>query len=107
MARPLDLNPDRLFPIDPTTRAIARTLYAEIAALPIADLALDKCVMLIWTTVPWLEKTLRLIKGWGFEYKSCACWDKVDISLGYWWQNQHEILIAATRGDPVIPENGS
>lgn len=79
----------------------------EIAALPIADLALDKCVMLIWTTVPWLEKTLRLIKGWGFEYKSCACWDKVDIGLGYWWQNQHEILIAATRGDPVIPENGS
>jgi N6-adenosine-specific RNA methylase IME4 len=79
----------------------------EIAALPIADLALDKCVMLIWTTVPWLEKTLRLIKGWGFDYKSCAVWDKVDIGLGYWWQNQHEILIAATRGDPVIPENGS
>lgn len=79
----------------------------EIAALPIPDLALDKCVMLIWTTVPWLEKTLRLIKAWGFEYKSCACWDKVDIGLGYWWQNQHEILIAATRGDPVIPENGS
>ncbi|MCS3725468.1 Spo0J and IME4 domain-containing protein [Bradyrhizobium betae] len=79
----------------------------EISALPIADLALDKCVMLIWTTVPWLEKTLRLIKGWGFEYKSCAVWDKVDIGLGYWWQNQHEILISASRGDPVTPENGS
>lgn len=37
MARPLDLNPDRLFPSDPTTRAIARTLYAEIAALPIVS----------------------------------------------------------------------
>jgi N6-adenosine-specific RNA methylase IME4 len=79
----------------------------EIAALPISDLALDKAVLLIWTTVPWLAKTLRLIEGWGFEYKSCACWDKETIGLGFWWQNQHELLIAASRGSPVIPENGS
>jgi N6-adenosine-specific RNA methylase IME4 len=79
----------------------------EIAALPVNELALDKAVLLIWTTVPWLHKTLRLIEGWGFEYKSCACWDKETIGLGFWWQNQHEILIAATRGNPVIPENGS
>jgi N6-adenosine-specific RNA methylase IME4 len=79
----------------------------EIAALPISDLALDKAVLLIWTTVPWLHKTLRLIEGWGFEYKSCACWDKDTIGLGFWWQNQHELLIAASRGNPVIPENGS
>ena len=37
MTRPLDLNPDRLFPSDPATRAIARTLYAEIADLPIVS----------------------------------------------------------------------
>ncbi|MBC7491429.1 MAG: glucuronate isomerase, partial [Novosphingobium sp.] len=35
MTRPLRLHPDRLFPADPTTRAIARTLYAEVAHLPI------------------------------------------------------------------------
>lgn len=29
------LDPDRLFPVDPSTRAIARSLYAEIASLPI------------------------------------------------------------------------
>ena len=29
------LHPDRLFPADPDTRAIARRLYAEIRALPI------------------------------------------------------------------------
>lgn len=35
--RPLALDPDRLFPADPTTRGIARTLYKEIAALPIVS----------------------------------------------------------------------
>ncbi|HVF94571.1 MAG TPA: glucuronate isomerase [Sphingomonas sp.] len=35
--RPLTLHPDRLFPADPTTRSIARALYAEVAALPIVS----------------------------------------------------------------------
>jgi glucuronate isomerase len=35
MTRPLQLHPDRLFPADPTTRAIARALYAQVAHLPI------------------------------------------------------------------------
>ncbi len=37
MTRPLQLHPDRLFPADPTTRDIARTLYAEVADLPIVS----------------------------------------------------------------------
>jgi glucuronate isomerase len=35
MARPLKLDPDRLFPADARTRSIARSLYAEVAGLPI------------------------------------------------------------------------
>jgi glucuronate isomerase len=35
MARLLKLNPDRLFPAEPTMRGIARRLYGEVAALPI------------------------------------------------------------------------
>jgi glucuronate isomerase len=37
MTRSLELHPDRLFPADPTTRGIARMLYAEIADLPIVS----------------------------------------------------------------------
>ena len=37
MARALRLDPDRLFPADPTTRSIARTLYAGVADLPIVS----------------------------------------------------------------------
>jgi glucuronate isomerase len=35
MPRPLTLHPDRLLPTEPTERAIARRLYAEVAGLPI------------------------------------------------------------------------
>jgi len=37
MAQPLVLNEDRLFPLDPTARDIARRLYAEIKNLPIVS----------------------------------------------------------------------
>jgi len=37
LARPLSLHEDRLFPADPTTRAIARELYAEVKGLPIVS----------------------------------------------------------------------
>jgi len=35
MPTPLVLHPDRLFPADPATRAIARELYQDVASLPI------------------------------------------------------------------------
>src|SRR3954471_18199714 len=37
MPRPLKLDPDRLLPADPATRAVARALYAEVAGLPIVS----------------------------------------------------------------------
>ena len=37
MARALQLDPDRLFPADPATRALARSLYDAVAALPIVS----------------------------------------------------------------------
>jgi glucuronate isomerase len=35
MAKPLNLNDDRLLPVEPAVRAIARSLYAEVRGLPI------------------------------------------------------------------------
>jgi len=35
MARPLALDDDRLFPVEPSVRALARELYGEVASLPI------------------------------------------------------------------------
>ena len=35
--KPIDLHPDRLFPADPSTRALARALYATVEHLPIVS----------------------------------------------------------------------
>src|SRR5215471_12180879 len=35
MSQRLELNPDRLFPVEPSVRAIARRLYEAVRALPI------------------------------------------------------------------------
>src|SRR4051812_506297 len=37
MPRPLKLDPDRLLPAEPSTRAVARDLYAAVAGLPIVS----------------------------------------------------------------------
>src|ERR1700677_64711 len=37
MIRPLILHPDRLFPVDPGSRGVARRLYEHIRALPIVS----------------------------------------------------------------------
>src|SRR3954464_7900842 len=37
MPRPLKLDPDRLLPAEPSTRAVARDLYSSVAGLPIVS----------------------------------------------------------------------
>ncbi len=76
----------------------------ELAALPVSDLALDDAVLFIWTTVPWLRKTIRLLEGWGFEYVSEFVWDKQTLGLGFWNRNVHETLLVATRGKMPAPD---
>jgi len=76
----------------------------ELAALPVSDLALSDAVLFIWTTVPWLRKTIRLLEGWGFEYVSEFVWDKQTLGLGFWNRNVHETLLVATRGKMPAPD---
>ncbi len=75
----------------------------ELAKLPIGELATPDAVLFIWTTVPWLRKTIRLIEGYGFEYVSEFIWDKRVAGLGFWNRNRHETLLIATRGDMPAP----
>jgi N6-adenosine-specific RNA methylase IME4 len=76
----------------------------ELAKLPVGELATDDAVLFIWTTVPWLVKTLRLIEAYGFTYVSEFCWDKQHQGTGFWNRNQHEPLLIATRGKMVAPD---
>jgi len=76
----------------------------DIAKLPVSDLATDDAVLFIWTTVPWLRKTMNLIETWGFAYVSEFVWDKRIAGTGFWNRNRHESLLIATRGKMPAPD---
>jgi N6-adenosine-specific RNA methylase IME4 len=68
--------------------------------------AAENCVLYPWSPVAQLANAVRLIEGWGFEYKSAHIWTKPDIALGYWGRENAELLLIATRGDVPAPALG-
>lgn len=78
----------------------------EICALPVADLATPAAVLFLWATAPKLEEAMQVIRAWGFTYRTNAVWDKEKLGMGYWWRQQHELLLTATRGDMPAPPPG-
>lgn len=71
---------------------------AEIAAMPVREIAAPRALLLLWITVPHEHRANEVIEAWGFRAKSRLVWDKRRIGTGYWARNQHEPLIVATRG---------
>jgi N6-adenosine-specific RNA methylase IME4 len=78
-----------------------------ICARPVQDIAADDCVLFLWATVPMLPDALRVMAAWGFEYKSHAIWLKDKVGTGYWFRNQHELLLVGTRGNVPAPAMGT
>jgi len=62
------------------------------------------CVLLLWCTQPKYEEGIKVINAWGFTIKSMAIWVKDKIGLGYYFRNQHEFILLATKGKPIIPK---
>ena len=67
--------------------------------------AAKNCLLLLWATAPKLEWAIELIKTWGFEFKTCAVWNKDNFGMGYWFRISHELLLVATKGQFSPPEN--
>jgi N6-adenosine-specific RNA methylase IME4 len=65
----------------------------------------DDSVLFMWATAPKLLEGLEVMKGWGFQYKTHAIWDKVKIGMGYWFRGQHELLFVGTKGSPPTPDD--
>ena len=61
MMTPLALDPNRLFPADPTTHAIARELYVSVAALPIISPHGHTDPAWFATDAPWTNATELLL----------------------------------------------
>ena len=80
----------------------------ELCALPVADIAAEDSTLFLWATFPQLPEALRLIKAWGFTYKTVAfVWLKLNrksytwfYGLGFWTRGNAEICLLATKGKP-------
>jgi N6-adenosine-specific RNA methylase IME4 len=64
----------------------------------------DNTVLFLWATAPKLIEGIEVLQAWGFEYKTCAIWDKEIIGMGYWFRGQHELLLVGTKGEYSPPE---
>jgi N6-adenosine-specific RNA methylase IME4 len=84
---------------------------AEVAALPVGELADDVAELYLWVTNPRLYgerdgqcSPLAIVKGWGFEYKTLLTWVKTGaLGLGFYFRGQTEHVLYCTRGDVKIP----
>ena len=73
----------------------------EICALQVP--AAKDAVLFLWVTSPKLAEAIKVIEAWSFTYRTCAVWDKSTIGMGYYFRQQHELLLVAARGDALIP----
>ena len=70
----------------------------------VKDLSSGDSVLFLWTTSPKLEEGLSVLKEWGFTYVTCAIWDKKVIGMGYYFRQQHEILLVGKKGNLPVPD---
>ena len=63
----------------------------------------EDAVLLMWSSSPFLEKSLQVMNAWGFKYKTNMIWDKQLITTGQWLYGQHEILLIGIKGKFSLP----
>lgn len=65
----------------------------------------DDCILFLWATAPKLKEAIGIMDSWGFDYRTCAVWDKMKFGMGYWFRIQHELLLVGIKGSPkATPE---
>ena len=113
-----ELSTDTLYPViyaDPPWRyehvkTESRAIENQYPTMTLDDIcaldipAHDDAILFLWGTSPKLEEAMRVIREWGFTYRTCAVWDKQKIGMGYYFRQQHELLLVATRGNLPAPQ---
>ena len=78
----------------------------EICSLPVKKWTDKNAVLFLWVTCPQLPEAFKVMKAWGFQYKTVAfVWvkqnkkaDTLFLGLGHWTRSNAEICLLATRG---------
>jgi len=75
----------------------------EICDLPVSEISTPDAILFLWATSPKLAEALKVVDAWGFTYRTCAVWAKDKIGMGYYFRQQHELLLVCTRGSIPVP----
>lgn len=76
----------------------------SICSLPVQSVCTEDAILFLWATSPKLEDAFKVLKSWGFTYRTCMIWDKISIGMGYYARQQHELLLICTRGSIPTPQ---
>jgi N6-adenosine-specific RNA methylase IME4 len=78
-----------------------------IKALPVADLAAQDAVLVLWSTQVHLLHALGVVDAWGFTFKTLGTWTKQSktgqrwqFGTGYLLRSAAEPFLIGTRGRP-------
>ena len=74
---------------------------ADIAALPVGQVAAKDCLLFMWTVSHLQREAFDVAAAWGFKPVSVAfVWDKGRMGMGYWTRQEVEICHLFKRGKP-------
>jgi N6-adenosine-specific RNA methylase IME4 len=79
---------------------------AEIAALPLGDIAEPDAHLYLWITNRSLPKGFGLLERWGFRYVTCLTWVKPSPGIGNYYRGQTEQVLFGVRGSlPLLRQD--
>jgi len=77
----------------------------DICAMPVSTVAADPAHLYLWVPNALLPEGLRVMKAWGFDYKSNIIWQKIrkdggpdGRGVGFYFRNVTEILLFGIKG---------
>jgi N6-adenosine-specific RNA methylase IME4 len=72
---------------------------ADIAALPVAEMADDDAHLYLWATCPLLFEAKPVMEAWGFRYITLLTWEKQGtLGMGFHFRVQTEHVLFGVRG---------
>lgn len=77
----------------------------EIAAMPVTALVQEPAHLYLWVPNALLPEGLRVMRDWGFEYKTNLVWHKIrkdggpdGRGVGFYFRNTTELVLFGVRG---------
>lgn len=84
----------------PAARHYPTMMIEELCGISeqVRELTYNDAILFLWVPSPILEDAFKVIKAWGFKYKTSFVWDKVRKNFGHYNAPSHEFLLICTRG---------